>query len=76
MRIPLQPIRRFWPGPLLALALLVCSSTPGAEAGGSAPAAETTAVVFLARHAETEGDDPVGRWLSAAGRARAEALAD
>ncbi|HEX6199877.1 MAG TPA: phosphoglycerate mutase family protein, partial [Thermoanaerobaculia bacterium] len=61
---------------LLALGLLACTSTPGAEAGGSPAATNTTAVVYLARHGETEGEDPVGRWLSAAGRARAEALAE
>lgn len=76
MRIPLRPIRRFLPGTLLALGLLACTPTRGAEAGGSPPAADAAAVVYLARHGETEGDDPVGRWLSAAGWARAEALAD
>lgn len=76
MTNPLRPIRRSLPAAGLALGLLACAPTPGADAGGAPPATDTTAVVYLARHAETEGDDPVGRWLSATGWARAEALAD
>lgn len=52
----------------LALAVLAAAgASPDSQAGGAA-------TIYLARHGETEGEGP-GRWLSAAGRSRAEALA-
>jgi broad specificity phosphatase PhoE len=66
---PLRPIRILVLGVCLALVLLAAGGTPPEPVGA-------TGTVYLARHGETEGEDPVGRWLSAAGRARAEALAD
>jgi broad specificity phosphatase PhoE len=58
----------------LALAVLAAGS---AAAGGASPDSQAgaTATVYLARHGETEGEGPE-RWLSAAGRSRAEALAE
>lgn len=63
---------------LPALALAGCASsrvTPGDPGVGSADDMLAGGVIFLARHAETEGEGD-DRWLGEAGRARAEALAD
>lgn len=65
----LRLLRNVSIGLALALVLSGAGGTPE-EAGAR------TGVVYLARHAETEGEDPVGRWLSAVGLARAEALAE
>lgn len=65
-----------------ATLLVLAAGGPGSalesssEAGAEASLGRSAGVVYLARHGETEGEDPVERRLSAAGRARAEALAD
>jgi phosphohistidine phosphatase SixA len=59
--------------PFLPLALLLAACAGGPAEPAPAPAAEPTTVVFVVRHAEkAAGDDPP---LTAAGQARAEALA-
>jgi phosphohistidine phosphatase SixA len=66
---------RWWavgPG-RLALAALLAGVAGGAPASGSSPP-EPAGVVYLARHAETEGEGPA-RGLSVAGQERAAALA-
>lgn len=81
-----REIRRSAPRALLLLTLLVSAALAGCagrsvetadrtDAAGTAEPPVAQGVVFLARHAETEGEGE-GRWLSEAGRARAEALAD
>lgn len=69
---PFRPFRRLMLGVCLALGLLAGAPSPDAVAAGPP---EPTGTVYLARHGETEGDDP-GRWLSDVGWARAEALAE
>ena len=59
--------------PLRVFLLLVTAGCAGAAARGPGPDATTVIVV---RHAERATDDPTDPGLSAAGRARAEALRD
>lgn len=66
--LPLRPIRALAASACLALVLLAVGGSP-------ADLSVASGTVYLARHGETEGEDP-GRWLSAVGWAQAEALAE
>ena len=75
-----QSFRALSAAAAICLGLAVLAAASAAAGGGAAGAAldsqaGATATIYLARHGETEGEGP-GRWLSAAGRSRAEALAE